>query len=455
MLIFVAVNKQNNKQYDAPIMSKENTLYYKKKQQVTFDFSAKEISSDGAIILCEKIERKHKLIKQFSSLIPDDRTIEKTEHSIEKMIKQRVFLMVQGYEDCNDEKYLRNDPLVNEVLDDSLASQSTLSRLENSPRRKDIYNISMDYFLDSYINTITKDRKQIIIDADGTDDPTHGDQQYSMFNGYYNQYMYNELLFHDGETGQVILPVLRPGNCHSNRWFVHILSIIVQKIRSKFPDIEIVVRADAGFSGASFYEFADDENLKYCIGITRNERLKKYTETAERIIKTAYADKAEKYQFFAGAFEYKADSWKKAEQCYAKIESTGKGMNVRYFCSNMQGQTAKELYWDFYVKRGETSENRIKELKNMCFSDRLSCNKYTANCMRLFFSCLCYEIFRLIKELIKKTGNTEAAKWQPSNIRLFLMKVGATISKKVRKIKISFSKAYVCRDLFTQIVQLC
>ena len=48
------------------------------------------------------------------------------------MIKQRVFLQIQGNEDCNDEKYLRNDPVIKEMLDGDPASQPTLSRLENS-----------------------------------------------------------------------------------------------------------------------------------------------------------------------------------------------------------------------------------------------------------------------------------------------------------------------------------
>ena len=64
-----------------------------------------------------------------------------------------------------------------------------------------------------YVRTL-KNRKSIIIDIDATDDPTFVNQQLSMFNGYYGQFMYNELFFHDGEIGQIILPVLRPSNSH-------------------------------------------------------------------------------------------------------------------------------------------------------------------------------------------------------------------------------------------------
>lgn len=435
-------------------MSTQNTIFYKKKQQVNFDFSGEVISTDGAIILSEKIERKSRLIRNFCKLLHDKRDQNKIDHSIEKMIKQRVFLQIQGYEDCNDESHLRNDPIIKEVLDGDLASQPTLSRLENSLSIKDIYAMS-EFFVENYLASIPKSKKQIIIDVDGTNDPTHGSQQLSLYNGYYEQFMYNELLFHDGETGQLILPVLRPGNSHSNRWFVHILSLMIPMIRSARPEIEIIIRADAGFSNAKFYKLAERENLKFCIGLTRNTRLKKYTEVAEEVVRKGYLEKKEKYQFFAGSFQYKADTWDSPQSCYAKIESTGKGMNVRYFCSNIEGKTAHELYWDFYVKRGDASENRIKELKNMCFSDRLSCHKFQANYLRLFLSGLCYEFFWQIRELIQKTGDQQASRWQVDNIRLFLMKAGATIKKRKRRILIRFSKAYVCKGLFLKIVALC
>jgi hypothetical protein len=434
-------------------MSKKNTLFYRKNQEINFDFSAEEISTDGGIFLAEKIERQYGIIKNFCDQLPDERQSGKVHHSIKRLVKQRVYLMLQGYQDCNDERHLRKDPVISEALDGELAAQPTLSRFENSLSISEIYKMSEDY-LSSYVNTISPDRKRIVIDADGTDDPTHGNQQLSMFNGYYKQFMYNELLFHDGETGQIILPVLRPGNCHSSRWFVHILAVIVDKIRAKHPDIEIVIRADAGFSGPNFYKMADDKNLLFCIGMTSNERLKSITKISEDVIRESYLQQGEKYQFFAGAFQYQADTWEKPQNCYAKIESTGKGMNVRYFCSNMENKTANELYWDFYVKRGDASENRIKELKNMCYSGRLSCHKYTANYFRLFLSCLCYEFFRLIKELIKKTGDKTASKWQVDNIRLFLLKVGATIIKRIRRVKICFSKSYVCRELFCKIVAI-
>ena len=123
-----------------------------------------------------------------------------------------------------------------------------------------------------------------------------------------------------------------------------------------------------------------------------NEVLKKKVSRAEKAVRHLYLSEKEKHQHFI-AFQYQAGSWHTPQQCYAKIESTGIGMNIRYFVSNIPDKEAREIYFDFYVKRGDASENRIKELKNMCFSDRLSNHSFWANFMRLIISSLTYEFF--------------------------------------------------------------
>ena len=161
--------------------------------------------------------------------------------------------------------------------------------------------------------------------------------------------------------------------------------------------------------------------------------------------------KKEKHQSFI-SFGYKAKSWHKEQQCYAKVESTGKGMNIRYFSSNIKNKTAEQIYFDFYVKRGEASENRIKEVKNMCFSDRLSNHRYWANFFRLFISSLAYEMFLLLKQKIKKTSHEIAKKWQIDTIRTYLLKVGARIRITKKRIYYQLSKSFVYKDLFREII---
>lgn len=129
-------------------------------------------------------------------------------------------------------------------------------------------------------------------------------------------------------------------------------------------------------------------------------------------------------------------------------------MNIRHFASNIEEKQAREIYYDFYVKRGDASENRIKEIKNMCFSDRLSNHDFLANFFRLLCSTLSYEFMRLIKEEIKQVGDKVAEKWQVSSIRTYLLKVGATIKKTKKRVYYMLSKSFVYQELFLKLIAL-
>lgn len=413
------------------------------------DFSAEGISSDGAVVMLEKLERTHKLISGISGHIPDPRDSAKVTHSVEKLLRQRVFLLMQGYEDCNDVEQLSSDPLFSDILGGPMASQPTLSRFENSADRHTLFAVC-EAWVDRYVDSLAG-RTRIIIDVDATDDPTHGRQQLSMFHGFYGRFIYSELFFHDGDTGQIIVPVLRPGNSHSNRWYVAILKRVVQRIRSRYPHMQITVRGDSGFSCPAFYRLASEYQLYFVLGVASNAVLKRRTERLADAVRCRYVEQGEKHQHFT-EFAYQAGSWHNAQRCIAKVESTGKGLNRRYIVSNLPGKTARQIYFDVYVQRGEASENRIKEVKTMCYADRLSNHSYWANFLRLLISCLAYELFLLLKQAIRKTRYRQAHNWQISTIRTRLLKVGATIRTTKRRIYYRLSKAFVHRRLFRELI---
>ena len=430
-------------------MRNKSTAFYRGKIEVSVNFSANEISSDGALVLLEKLERKHKVLSYFSNYIADPRDPLRTYHTTEKLLKQRVFALMQGYEDANDVEHLKNDPLFEDVLDGVMASQPTISRFENRFDKHGIFTLC-NAWVDKYVSSL-EGRDEIIIDIDATDDPTHGKQQLSLFNGYYRQYMYNQLFFHDGHTGQIILPILRPGNSHSNKWYVAILKRVIEKIQAVYPIIRIIIRADSGFSCAEFYQLADDYSLKFVMGLPNNEVLKRRVERSAKAVNHLYVQKGIKHQHFI-AHHYQAKSWHKPQQCYSKIESTGKGLNIRHIVSNLPENDARKIYFGCYLQRAEASENRIKEVKNMCFADRLSNHGFWANFARLIISSLAYEMFLLIKQAIRKTPIQQAKKWCIDTIRTRLLKIGATIKKTKRRIYYMLSSAFVYKDLFTKLV---
>ena len=430
-------------------MRNKVTAFYRGKTEINVDFSADEISSDGSLVLLEKLERKHGLLSYFTEYIADPRDPFRTVHSTEKLLKQRVFSLMQGYQDANDVEHLKNDPLFKDVLEGEMASQPTLSRFENRFDKQGIWALCQAW-VDRYVASL-KGRDQIIIDIDATDDPTHGNEQLSMFNGYYGRFMYNELFFHDGHTGQLIVPVLRPGNSHSNKWYVSILKRVIEKIRAVYPQLRIIIRADSGFSCARFYQLSDTYRLDFVIGMANNEVLKRKVQRAVKAVNHLYVQQAIKHQHFI-AHTYQTKSWHQPQRCYSKVESTGKGLNVRHIVSNLPIDDARQIYFGCYVQRAEASENRIKEMKNMCFADRLSNHGFWANFGRLLISSLAYEMFLILKAAIKKTHVNQAKNWCIDTIRTRLLKVGATIKKTKRRIYYLLSKAFVHQELFRQLV---
>lgn len=220
-------------------------------------------------------------------------------------------------------------------------------------------------------------------------------------------------------------------------------------LRQKYPDLKITIRADSGFSCPAFLDLAHQENLFYVMGIAANAVLKQKTQRVENVIRLLYLKKKQKHQHFF-KFDYMAKSWTHSQDCIAKVESTGKGMNIRFIISNIEGLTPREVYHDIYVKRGDTSENRIKEVKNMCFSDRLSMHKFWPNFFRLFLSSLAYEFILKIKEAIQQTI---AHRWQVSTIRVSLLKIGAAVKVSKKRVYYQFSRAFVHQKLFIQLMK--
>lgn len=72
----------------------------------------------------------------------------------------------------------------------------------------------------------------------------------------------------------------------------------------------------------------------YAVGLTSNARLKKKVKRATKAVKLHYLNQEKKHQHFI-SFQYQAKSWHAPQICYSKVESTGIGMNVRHFASNI------------------------------------------------------------------------------------------------------------------------
>ena len=169
-------------------------------KKVEADFDGGVVTSDGGALFLRKVESKVGVIRRLVDSLRDHRHQSYIDHSYEDLLCQRVFQIACGYEDANDCNDLRRDPGMKAacgrlpITGDDLASQPTMSRLEDSVSRVDLYRIAQA-LVDTFLCSYEAPPEAIILGIDDTDDTTHGAQQQSLFNGYYDEYCFMTALY--------------------------------------------------------------------------------------------------------------------------------------------------------------------------------------------------------------------------------------------------------------------
>jgi hypothetical protein len=281
---------------------------------------------------------------------------------------------VAGYEDVNDADRLRHDPLLQIVADQKLGnplgSQPTLSRWENSAAARDLVHLS-DSWCEQFIRLCgdqVRKRGEILLDLDSTDDPTHGQQQLSFFNGAYGQHKYHPMLIFERHTGCLLAARLRPGNASSHARIVPMLLRPVPRLEAAFPGVKIRLRGDAGFALPLLYAFCEFFDIEYAIGIPANCVFQQRAEPRQKQLKRRYGRTQVPQRSFS-SFRHRARSWPRQRRICYKAEHSAAGTNLRFVVTNGAGRAA--AVFAFYNDRGEC-ENRIEEFKNGFRADRLS-----------------------------------------------------------------------------------
>ena len=417
-----------------------------KSKKLSYDFKGGDLSSEGGLLLLREFDNKLGFSQRVTDCIVDRRNPDYITHDMVDLIRERLYMLVQGYSDCNDAKYLRRDPTFKAILnrvesDPDLASQPTLCRLENRMTRQELKKMivtQIELWLDSY-ETVPD---EIILDVDSTDDPTHGAQQLALFHGYYDQYMYHPIIF--GCGGNVIFSYLRPGRRHASRGVIPLMKFLLKHIRNRFPNVKIKLRADSGFAIPRFFDFLEDNTIQYAIALVTNKRLVKKNEPFIETAKRAFNCTQNKPRLFH-AVMHDVDSWKKTRRVIANAEVMAEGTNNRFVVTHMDDEP-QVIDDDFYTQRGD-SENNIKELKHGCHADRLSCHKFRANFFRLVLSTFAYQLMHYFKVMLV---NTEFDTATIQTIRLHLFKVALRVHRLVRRLWFNVTSSFVYQDLFVQ-----
>jgi len=433
---------------------------------IHFKFDEPHSSSDGGALLLKAADQKLQVTSALAACLVDDRQAAKVKHSLEDLLRQRIYGLASGYADANDAARLAHDPVFKLLLDRAplagpeLSSQPTLSRFENSIGPRENYRLGLALAL----RIIERQQKRlrgrvrrVTIDLDTTDDPTHGQQEFSFFNRHYDTYCYLPLLgfisFDDEPEQYLVTALLRPSNVtEKSPVVVGLLTRLVSLVRAAFPKATINLRLDGGFACPAMFAYLDSvPRLEYVCGLAKNAVLKRQAQPflTQARQREKQGQKARVY----GECRYRAQSWDCQRRVVIKAEIVhnlaGEAKDNPRFVVTNKRQSPKTIYRQAYCSRGEI-ENRIKELQLGMEIDRTSCSGFWANQFRVLLTVAAYA---LMQELRLQAKQTSLGRAQVTTLRQQLLKLSARIEQSVRRIVIHLPQSFAYLNEWTRIAR--
>jgi hypothetical protein len=458
--------------------------------QLSFDFfgsrpvvvepSAARVSSDAGLLPIRQLDERLGLTRQFAAALQDRRRAAFVQHSFLEMVRARIYGILADYADQNDHDVLRSDPIFKlicgrSIEDQELASQPTLSRFENAIDVKAFFRLQ-EVLLEQFIASFDEPPKQLTLDIDPFDDPTHGQQQLTFFHGFYDQYQYLPRAITCAENDLVVTICLLHGTAHPALGAAGDIRQVVRRLREAWPGVRIHLRGDSGFGVPSMYEAAEELEIDYTLGIGMNATLKRWSDPLLAEAVARWEASGEPQRLFT-AFWYRAQKWPVQRWVVVKCEANAQGSNRRAVVSNRPGAfVLPDAAYDAYADRGE-SENRNKELKSGLQADRLSDHRYFANLFRLYLHTVAYNLLVRMRHVVvdpppapsteempaEALAGRQRRRWhnrrrehdplgegQPCTWRTRLIKVAARVRETTRRVHVELSSSWPYLKHFQQ-----
>jgi hypothetical protein len=427
-------------------------------------FDVPHASSDGGLVLLKAVDERLRLTEAVARCVTDPRQRGKVAHSVLDLVWQRVFGLAAGYLDGNDAARLANDPLHKLVLDrepltgPALGSQPTLSRFENGLGRRDLIRMGWGLartVIDAHQRRLHGRARRITIDLDPTDDPTHGQQELSFFNGHYDTACYlplvTTLTFDDEPIQYLAGLVLRPGNAPASRGAIGRLRWLLRALRQAFPRATLRIRLDGGFAGPRLLAFLDRAGVEYVVGLPGNARLDKRVRRLLGRAWVLFRATGQATPVFSET-RYAARSWGRKRRVIMKAEvvqypGRAPRRNPRFVVTNL-AQTPEAVY-AIYRQRGDV-ENRHKELKDSLGLGRTSCPRFLANQFRVLLTATAYILFQTLQQSARRTATASA---QVATLRERLIKLAVWITRSARRIVLHLPRACPWLKAWRQVAQ--
>ena len=432
-----------------------------RRKKVTVDFEGGNQSSDAGLLLLRQAERKLGVCGRLAAAMPDRRDASRIHHEMFELVMARVVAIACGYEDANDLDRLRDDALLKVAVGRCpetgapLASQSTISRLENAPSKTEAARLAAA--LVAQAGTTVQPGRQAILDIDDTFCAAHGGQQLAFWNAHHDERGFASMHVYDAASGVPVVAILRPARTPKGTEVRTVIKHVTKRLRRHWPRTRIVWRGDSHYGRVEAMEWAENNDADYIFGLAGNAALDAIVAEGARNLRFHHAlSRKPKLRDFA-SFMYQAGSWKRPRRVVARLECSlqpiagESGMrqevDIRYVVTSLKG-SPRHLYENVYCQRGQM-ENLIKLHKAQLASDRMSCHSATANQVRLVLHTAAFWLMHAVRAAIPRTNPLAACEF--ATIRERLIKIGARVLEHIARIRIQLPTSCPQGALFRRV----